>query len=69
MLNFISIFYCVQVEGILAKSRYVCGGRLIESDIRLFVTLIRFDHMYHGHFKVLYECDLKIYILFLFLVQ
>ena len=34
MLNFISsIFYCVQVEGILAKSRYVCGGRLTESDI------------------------------------
>ncbi|XP_065840271.1 glutathionyl-hydroquinone reductase YqjG-like [Oscarella lobularis] len=40
-----------KVEGILAKSRYVCGGRLTESDIQLFVTLIRFDHVYHGHFK------------------
>ncbi|MGE3290030.1 MAG: glutathione S-transferase family protein [Geminicoccaceae bacterium] len=31
------------------------GGRLTESDIRLFVTLVRFDAAYHGLFK----CNLR----------
>lgn len=35
----------------LADHRYLCGDRLTEADIRLFTTLIRFDAVYHGHFK------------------
>lgn len=30
---------------------YTVGGQLTESDIRLFVTLVRFDVAYHGLFK------------------
>lgn len=39
------------LEDILADSRYLVGNRLTEADIRLFTTLIRFDSVYHGHFK------------------
>lgn len=35
----------------LAGHRYLCGDHLTEADIRLFTTLIRFDAVYHGHFK------------------
>ena len=35
----------------LAHQRYVAGDRVTEADWRLFVTLIRFDAVYHGHFK------------------
>ncbi len=35
----------------LAQSRFLCGDSLTEADIRLFTTLIRFDAVYHGHFK------------------
>ncbi len=35
----------------LADHRYLLGDRLTEADIRLFTTLIRFDAVYHGHFK------------------
>ena len=35
----------------LSASRYVCADRLTEADWRLFTTLIRFDCVYHGHFK------------------
>ena len=35
----------------LASQRYLFGQRLVETDCRLFVTLIRFDAVYHGHFK------------------
>lgn len=35
--------------------RFLCGDVLTEADIRLFVTLIRFDVAYHGLFK----CNLR----------
>ena len=35
----------------LADNRYLLGETLTEADIRLFTTLIRFDAVYHGHFK------------------
>jgi putative glutathione S-transferase len=40
-----------RLEGQLAVDRYLTGARLTEADIRLFTTLIRFDPVYHGHFK------------------
>ena len=40
-----------QLEERLAQSRYLAGDRLTETDWRLFPTLIRFDAVYHGHFK------------------
>ncbi|KAK9937138.1 hypothetical protein M0R45_013949 [Rubus argutus] len=36
----------------LSKQRYLCGNTLSEADIRLFVTLIRFDEVYVVHFKM-----------------
>ncbi len=44
-----------RLEGRLATRRYLTGPRLTEADIRLFTTLIRFDPVYHGHFK----CNLR----------
>eukprot|EP01018_Ginkgo_biloba_P034634 Gb_09282 [translate_table: standard] len=38
-------------EEILSHQRYICGNVLTEADIRLFVTLIRFDEVYAVHFK------------------
>ncbi len=35
----------------LATRRYLLGDRITEADVRLFVTLVRFDAVYHGHFK------------------
>ncbi len=35
----------------LSGSRYLFGRRIVESDWRLFCTLIRFDAVYYGHFK------------------
>jgi glutathionyl-hydroquinone reductase len=35
----------------LARRRYLFGSRVVETDWRLFVTLVRFDAVYHGHFK------------------
>lgn len=40
-----------RVEAILAARPYLCGERLTEADVRLFPTLIRFDAVYHTHFK------------------
>ena len=40
-----------QLEGRLAGQRYLAGDRITEADWRLFPTLIRFDEVYHGHFK------------------
>jgi putative glutathione S-transferase len=35
----------------LAQSRFLCDDTFTEADIRLFTTLVRFDSVYHGHFK------------------
>ncbi|RMF11010.1 MAG: glutathione S-transferase family protein [Alphaproteobacteria bacterium] len=35
----------------LASRRYLAGNRLTEADWRLFTTLVRFDEVYHTHFK------------------
>lgn len=35
----------------LSRTRYLGGSTLTEADWRLFTTLIRFDAVYHGHFK------------------
>lgn len=40
-----------KVEGILSKQRYIAGDRFTLSDIRLFVTLLRFDEVYVVYFK------------------
>ncbi|SPF79686.1 glutathione S-transferase family protein [Pseudoprimorskyibacter insulae] len=39
------------IEGLLAENRYLTGDHLTEADWRLFTTLIRFDLVYHQHFK------------------
>ena len=39
------------LEGHLASNRYLMGNRVTEADWRLFPTLIRFDAVYHLHFK------------------
>ncbi len=39
------------IDAHLASHRYLTGDELTEADIRLFTTLIRFDAVYHGHFK------------------
>lgn len=40
-----------QLEQRLENNRYLTGDRISEADWRLFTTLIRFDAVYHGHFK------------------
>jgi putative glutathione S-transferase len=43
------------LEARLATSRFLFGPRIVEADWRLFCTLVRFDAVYHGHFK----CNLR----------
>jgi putative glutathione S-transferase len=44
-----------EMEKRLTNSRYLFGNRMVEADWRLFCTLVRFDVVYHGHFK----CNLR----------
>ncbi len=39
------------LEDRLSTNRYLMGARVTEADWRLFPTLVRFDKVYHGHFK------------------
>ncbi|MBJ6983729.1 glutathione S-transferase family protein [Luteimonas sp. MC1750] len=39
------------LEQRLSGREWLVGDRLTEADIRLFTTLVRFDAVYHGHFK------------------
>ena len=43
------------LEARLATEDFLVGGQLTEADWRLFPTLVRFDAVYHGHFK----CNLR----------
>jgi putative glutathione S-transferase len=47
--------YLDELDTRLAGQRYLLGDRVTEADWRLFTTLIRFDAVYHGHFK----CNLR----------
>lgn len=40
-----------ELDARLGGQRYLVGDVLTEADIRLFTTLVRFDAVYHGHFK------------------
>ncbi|HME82084.1 MAG TPA: glutathione S-transferase family protein [Candidatus Eremiobacteraceae bacterium] len=44
------------LEDRLAKRRYLFGPRPLETDWRLFVTLVRFDPVYYVHFK----CNMRL---------
>ncbi|MGB0497360.1 MAG: glutathione S-transferase family protein [Rubricella sp.] len=39
------------LEDRLSRQRYTAGDRVTEADWRLLPTLLRFDAVYHGHFK------------------
>lgn len=39
------------LEARLSEQRFLVGAAITEADIRLFTTLVRFDAVYHGHFK------------------
>ena len=40
-----------KLSDLLAGQRYLAGDTITEADVRLFTTLVRFDAVYHGHFK------------------
>jgi len=44
-----------KIEGMLSKADYLVGNTLTEADLRLWTTILRFDPVYHGHFK----CNIK----------
>lgn len=49
---FVELFECLdRIEKHLADNRYLMGDKFTLADIRLFVTLIRFDAVYVVHFK------------------
>ena len=37
------------------RGSYICGAQLTEADVRLFMTLVRFDEVYVVYFK----CNVK----------
>lgn len=43
------------LEELLGRRRFLLGSAPTEADWRLFPTLVRFDAVYHGHFK----CNLR----------
>jgi len=45
-----------QLENKFSKQRYLTGNEITEADWRLWVTLVRFDSVYHTHFK----CNLRL---------
>ena len=51
-----------RVGDILSKQRYLAGSQLTEADVRLYTTLVRFDCVYVGFFKVLKADSLNCFI-------
>jgi putative glutathione S-transferase len=47
-----------QLDDKLAKQRYLTGDEITEADWRLWATLVRFDSVYHTHFK----CNLNLIV-------
>jgi putative glutathione S-transferase len=41
-----------RLEAILAERRYLTGDQITEADWRAWVTLVRFDPVYHTHFRL-----------------
>ena len=55
--NVVELFIALeQLENKLSKQRYLTGNEITEADWRLWVTLVRFDSVYHTHFK----CNLRL---------
>jgi glutathionyl-hydroquinone reductase len=49
---FTNLFDALAVlDELLGRRRYVAGDRITEADWRLWVTLVRFDPVYHTHFR------------------
>lgn len=47
-----AVFACLaRVEDRLSRQPWLCGDHLTEADIRLWTTALRFDPVYHHHFK------------------
>ncbi len=44
-----------ELDARLARRRFLFGHQIVETDWRLFCTLVRFDSVYYGHFK----CNLR----------
>lgn len=44
-----------KIEATLAKDDYLVGNTLTEADVRAWTSIIRFDPVYHTHFK----CNIK----------
>jgi putative glutathione S-transferase len=47
------------LDALLGTRRFLCGDRLTEADWRLFTTLVRFDAVYVGHFKMQYSAPCR----------
>jgi putative glutathione S-transferase len=46
------VFDCLDwLSSRLRTRRYLVGDHMTEADVRAFTTLVRFDSVYHGHFK------------------
>jgi len=45
-----------KIDAILQKKRYLVGNFITEADVRLFVTLFRFDEVYDVYFKCNTRC-------------
>ncbi len=51
-LAFVRLFESFEwLEALLSERRYLAGDRITEADWRLFPTLVRFDPVYHTHFR------------------
>ncbi|MBU3691226.1 MAG: glutathione S-transferase family protein, partial [Solirubrobacterales bacterium] len=49
---FVDLFEALdELDDLLADRRFLTGPTITEADWRLFVTLVRFDPVYVGHFK------------------